>query len=274
MLEILYRDQYLIAIHKPSGLLVHRSVIDRHETRFAVQLLRDQIGQRVFPVHRLDKGTSGVLLFALDRSTNAAMTEAFTQGGVRKHYLAIVRGYPADSGLIDHALGRCEDPYLHGGTAATGPAHETTSEPLPEDLEPQSSSFPQQAARTAFATLARVEVPIAVDRYPNSRYAMVALQPLTGRRHQLRRHLKHIAHPIIGDSSYGKGTHNRFFKTHFNSQRMLLACRSLHFEHPYSRTQMTLHAPLAADFAHVIGALGWSEPEPAEIVRRLDQALA
>jgi tRNA pseudouridine65 synthase len=182
MLDILYRDDHLIAVHKPAGLLVHRSEIDRHETRFAIQLLRDQIGQKVWPVHRLDRGTSGVLLFALEREALIKASQAFEVNEVDKRYLAVVRGWPAESGVIDHALTRQLDDYERRPANGVGEA---------------------QTALTRFERLATVELPIAVDRYPSSRYALVRVQPETGRRHQIRRHLKHIAHPEIGDATHG-----------------------------------------------------------------------
>ena len=220
MLDILYRDDWLIAIHKPSGLLVHRSPIAAHEQRFAVQLLRDQIGQRVYPAHRLDRGTSGVLLFALEREVARTLAQRFESQAVDKRYLAIVRGHPPEHGLIDHALVRRLDPVeVRRGKGAGA------RDALPEDVEEgEGGQFTAaeleapltggaegavepaaQAARTRFRRLATVELPHAVDRYPTSRYALVELFPETGRRHQLRRHLKHIAHPIIGDATYGTG---------------------------------------------------------------------
>jgi tRNA pseudouridine65 synthase len=237
MLEILYRDEWLVAIHKPSGLLVHRSILDSREERFAVQLLRDQLGRQVHPAHRLDKGTSGVLLFALDRDTAARVGGAFARQQVTKTYLAIVRGHPPEAGRIDHALVRRFDP-LEGR----------------QDLE---DAAPQDAV-TRFRTLATAELPYRVDRYPTSRYALVELEPETGRRHQLRRHLKHISHPIIGDATFGKGRHNRLFATLFGSTRLLLACTRLQLEHPHGGAPLDLRAPPAADFAAVAAALGWS----------------
>ena len=236
MLDILYQDQYLIAIDKPAGLLVHRSDIDRHETRFAVQLLRDQIGRRVWPVHRLDKGTSGILLFALDPETLRRLGGQFERNEVGKTYLAVVRGWPDASGLIDHPLSRDHDAY--GKLLATREA---------------------QTARTGFRRLATIELPDAVDRYPRSRYALVALRPETGRHHQLRRHLKHIAHPIIGDATHGKGRHNRFFQREFSCHRLLLACTELGFRHPADDTPMTLRTPLNGEFADLIERFGWSD---------------
>jgi len=236
-LPILFRDEHLVAVHKPSGLLVHRTVLDRHETRFAVQILRDQIGQHVHPVHRLDRGTSGVLLFALDRDVCSRLAAQFETQQVEKTYLAIVRGHPAPEGLIDHPLTRQFDAYEFRPADAVGDA---------------------QDAVTRFRRLAATELPYAVDRYPTSRYALLELEPLTGRRHQIRRHLKHIAHPIIGDATYGKGRHNRLFQELFGSHRLLLACKKIRFTHPVSGEAIVVSAPLAPDFASVIDTLGWS----------------
>ena len=236
MLTILYRDEHLIAIDKPAGLLVHRSDIDRHQTRFAVQLLRDQIGARVHPVHRLDRGTSGVLLFAFEADATRAMGAQFEAGDVRKTYLAVVRGWPPDAGSIDYALSRDHDEQ---GAAR--------------------SSREAQAARSDYRVLARIELPQAVDRYPTARYALVALNPVTGRRHQLRRHMKHIAHPVIGDATHGKGVHNRFFANQFGCSRLLLACVELRFHHPVSGVETTIEAPLGDAFADICNRFGWSD---------------
>ena len=241
-LPILYRDEYLIAVHKPSGLLVHRTVLDRHETRFAVQILRDQIGQHVHPVHRLDRGTSGVLLFALDRDVGRVLSAQFETQQVDKTYLAIVRGYPEETGTIDHPLTRQYDDYEVRAAETVGEA---------------------QSAITHFRRLATVELPYCVDRYPTSRYALLELKPETGRRHQLRRHLKHLAHPIIGDATYGKGRHNRLFQELFGCHRLLLACLEMRLTHPVSGEPLKLSAPLADDFVSVLDALGWDTPKLA-----------
>ncbi|MCX7167110.1 MAG: pseudouridine synthase [Rhodocyclales bacterium] len=238
MLDILYRDEFLVAIHKPAGLLVHRSDIDRHETRFAVQLLRDQIGQRVHPLHRLDRGTSGVLLFAFDADSARGVGGQFQRDEVKKRYLAIVRGWPPESGVIDHALSRRFDDYGR----KLGP--ESRAEALP--------------AVTEYRRLATVELPDAVDRYPSSRYALVILMPKSGRQHQLRRHMKHIAHPIIGDATWGKGVHNRFFQQRFGCERLLLACTGLSLRHPADGRPLAINARLEPSFAGVVDALGWN----------------
>ncbi|MBI1397563.1 MAG: pseudouridylate synthase [Betaproteobacteria bacterium] len=234
-LEILDADDWIVAIHKPPGLLVHRSDLDRHETRFAVQLLRDQIGREVHPAHRLDKPTSGVLLFAFDRGVCRQLSLSFEAGTVSKQYLAIVRGHPPESFAIDHPLTRIVDEPGVTRTASGSP----------------------QAARTLGRTLATTELPHRVDRYATSRYALVELVPVTGRRHQLRRHLKHANHPIVGDSTYGKSRHNRLFETLFGSRRLLLACTCLSLPHPVTREQISIRAAPEPGFMHVIDALGW-----------------
>ncbi len=236
-LPVIYADDCLIAIHKPAGLLVHRTALDRHETRFALQMLRDQIGRPVYPVHRLDKGTSGVLLFALEREIGRVLNAQFERGEVAKTYHAVVRGYPPEVGEIDHPLARMADE--HAGIVASAAA---------------------QSALTRYSRLATVELPYRVDRYPTSRYALLELTPLTGRWHQLRRHMKHISHPIIGDATHGKGRHNRLFQELFGCQRLLLAATRMCLKHPVSGVPLCLQADLAADFAALVEQLGWSMP--------------
>ncbi len=236
-LPIVHRDDWLCAVHKPSGLLVHRTALDRHERRFAVQMLRDRLGCRVHPVHRLDRGTSGVLLFALDRDVARALGAQFEAGAVAKRYLAIVRGHPPAEGAIEHPLRRVRD---DGGFEVPG----------------ANEGEPQRAV-THYRCLAVAELPHAVDRYPTSRYALLELRPETGRRHQIRRHLKHVSHPVIGDATYGKGRHNRLFAHLFDSDRLLLACVELGLIHPVTGKQLVLAAPPAEDFVRVSAALGW-----------------
>lgn len=244
MLPILYRDEHLVAIDKPSGLLVHRTNLARHDERFAVQLLRDQIGQHVYPAHRLDRGTSGVLLFGLSSEIAQALGLAFTERRVDKRYLAVVRGHPPETGEIDHPLARIRDAYEDG-----------------------SDEGDAQEAVTRYRRLATCELPVPVDRYPTSRYALLELDPLTGRRHQIRRHLKHISHPIIGDATYGKGRHNRMFQERFGCGRLLLACVEMAFEHPVNGARVVLRAGIEGAFLRLVEGLGWSHalglsPEP------------
>ncbi|WP_245575028.1 pseudouridine synthase [Chitinilyticum litopenaei] len=244
ILPLLYQDEHLVAIHKPSGLLVHRTSLDAWETRFAVQILRNQLRRRVYPAHRLDKGTSGILLFGLTPEAGRALAMAFEAQQVDKTYHALVRGWPPASGLIDHALERkLDDAELYGGPVPTG----------------------AQPAQTRYRTQAKVELPWQIDRYPTSRYALVELDPLTGRRHQLRRHLKHISHPIIGDATYGKGVHNRRFTEEYGSERLLLACTAIAFPHPASGERIALACPLADEFAALLRRLPWQDGAAAAL---------
>lgn len=240
-LTILYRDEHIVVIDKPANLLVHRSEIDRHETRFAIQILRDQIGQRVWPAHRLDRGTSGVLLFGLSAEIASTLGKQFEAGTVDKRYWAVVRGHPEELGSIDHALTRQRDAY---------------------EFQGERSSQDAQPALTHYRRLAQIELPVCIDRYPSSRYALMELQPVTGRRHQLRRHLKHLAHPIIGDATYGKGKHNRYFGEHLGCNRMLLACIELCFDHPVDRKRLKINAPVTGPFADLLTRFGWNQDHP------------
>ncbi len=237
-LSILYHDDYVVAINKPSGLLVHRSNIDRHETRFALQLLRDQLGQHVYPVHRLDKPTSGLLLFALSPEVAKILSLAFSNQCIEKTYLATVRGWCEEQATIDHPLKEQFDKMAG---------------------KPKRELVPAKEAVTQFKRLATVELPCSVDRYPSSRYSLVEVHPISGRKHQIRRHFKHISHPIIGDAKYGKSLHNRFFQSEFHCHRLMLACTRMTFQHPVSGAEMTLQAPLQDNYSSVISQLGWGE---------------
>ena len=224
-LEILYQDQWLVAVNKPAGMLVHRSFLDKHETEFVMLRLRDQIGQHVFPLHRLDRPTSGVLLFGLSSEIARLMGEQ--QHLWQKTYLAVVRGHLKEALLLDYALKEQHDAI--GDKFAR-------------------SDKAAQSAQTAMWPLQHVELPFAVGRYATARYSLLALQPLTGRKHQLRRHCEHLFHPIIGDTTHGDGKHNQLFRQQFNCARLLLHAARLSFNHPLSGERLHLSAPWR-DFA-------------------------
>ncbi|MEP0177314.1 MAG: tRNA pseudouridine(65) synthase TruC [Paraglaciecola sp.] len=243
-LDIIYQDEFLVAINKPSGLLVHRSLIDKHETQFAMQLLRDQIGQHVFPVHRLDRPTSGVLVFALSSEVARKLGEQFFQQKVAKTYLAIVRGHVADEGEIDYALKEKLDK-------------------IADKMSKQDK--PAQAAVTFFSKLHAFELSFAVGRYPTARYSLVKLTPKTGRKHQLRRHLAHINHPILGDTTHGDGKHNRFVREQYGLQQLALTCKSMHFQHPVSLESLSLHCPLSKGFSNLLEAWKVSQDQLTEL---------
>ncbi len=232
-LEILYRDEYIVAINKPSGLLVHRSWIDKDETRFAIQMLRDQIGQYVYPVHRLDKPTSGVLLFALNKEVARGLSEQMQAGEFKKEYIAVVRGYTPESERIDYPLKEVLD--------------KMTDARARKDKEAQE-------AITLYERLDQVELPFSVGRYPSTRYSLVKLNPQTGRKHQLRRHMKHILHPIVGDTKYGRGEHNRFFREQFGCHRLLLHASRLCVNHPVTKEALEIKAGVDEVFKKTLQA--------------------
>ena len=235
-LEILYQDEHLVAINKPSGLLVHRSPIDKRETRFALQEVRDQIGQYVYPIHRLDKPTSGVLLFALSKEVAQLMSDAFRANEVKKEYLAIVRGYTDERAKIDYALKQMLDTKKEKSLGITKE---------------------EQEAQTSYERLRTVELPFPVSRYPVARYSLVRLFPHTGRKHQLRRHMKHIFHPIVGDTKHGRGEHNKLFREKFDVHRLLLHAHKIHFEHPVSKEIIEIHAPFDSVFIKLFKTFSW-----------------
>lgn len=235
-LALIFRDESIAVFNKPAGLLLHRSFIDRHEKRFALQMARDLLGQRVYPVHRLDRPTSGVLLFALSPENASILTASFARGAVTKRYLAVVRGITPAEGTIDHPLLEEQDRH---------------------DPYRQEGKEPQEAV-TFYRRLAETELPFPVGRYQTSRYSLAEVIPHTGRRHQIRRHFKHIFHPLVGDVNYGEGRHNRFFRQEFDSQRLLLHASSLTINHPVDESTLTFHAPLDSTFKCLLERLGWS----------------
>ncbi|MGA7828662.1 MAG: tRNA pseudouridine(65) synthase TruC [Geobacteraceae bacterium] len=242
-LEILYHDEHFVAVNKTAGLLVHRSDLDRHETEFALQIVRDQIGRHIYPVHRLDRPTSGVLLFALSPEAARRAGEAFDADAVRKTYLAVVRGITEEAAVIDYPL-----------------------QELPERYETKSKARRVDAreALTSYQRLAMVELPLPLGKFPTVRYSLLEVKPRSGRRHQIRRHLKHVFHPIIGDTTYGEGRHNRLFRNELGCCRMLLHAVEISFFHPWSRETVTVRAALDEEFAAVVERLGWQDRIPPE----------
>lgn len=222
-LQILYQDEHLIAINKPHGLLVHRSPIAADASEFAVQLLREQTGQKVYPVHRLDRKTGGVLLFALNDEANSQLQQAFMNKEVSKKYLAIVRGFTPEKGTIDYPL--------------------TTDDGRTQD------------AVTHYSTLQQFEIPVPIGKFETSRYSLVEVIPETGRMHQIRKHFAHIFHPIIGDRPYGCNKQNKLFLEKWQMNTMLLHASELEFKKPFSDEIIIVKAEVQEEFKRVLNFL-------------------
>lgn len=250
-LEILYSDEHYIAINKPPGLLVHASIIDRHETENALEVLQQQVGKPLYMIHRLDKPTSGVLLFGLSSEAARRGVDLFTRSDLRKTYLAVVRGYTEAAQVIDSPLKQVQDKMMAG-------------------REKQNKA--PQAALTSIRRLATVELPVAVGRYATARYSLVEAFPQTGRMHQVRRHLKHIRHPVIGDTRYGDPLHNRYFREHWDAQRLLLAAAELEWIHPFTKERLRISAPLDDVYQSVLADLEWISVIPETWLQSSNQS--
>lgn len=229
MLDILFQDEHLVAINKPHDLLVHRTGIASDAKEFAIQLLRDQLGLKVNPVHRIDRKTGGVLLFALNKQVEISMQQQFMNNHVQKQYLAIVRGYTQDKEEIDYPLRK------ENGTL--------------------------QDAFTAYCTLKRTEIDVPFGGHATSRYSLVEVTPATGRMHQIRKHLSHIFHPIIGDRTHGCNKQNKLFKEQWEMTTMLLHASRLSFTHPVTLEPAVIEAPLQHKFLRVMKLMNWLEPD-------------
>ena len=220
-LEILHHDDDLVAINKPHNLLVHKSRISAQDTVFALQLLRDQIGKYLYPIHRLDRKTSGVLIFGLSKEAAAGVHNQIQSGEITKTYLAICRGHlPEAEMTIDYPLtndrGKTQDAITH------------------------------------LKTLKESELDIPYGKYQTSRYSLVEATPKTGRYHQIRKHLKHIFHPIIGDRPHGCSKQNRLFLERWEMGTMLLHAAELKCKHPSTGESMVIQADLSEEYKRML----------------------
>jgi tRNA pseudouridine65 synthase len=231
VLEILFEDEHYVAINKPNGLLVHRTRLAEEKNVFALQLLRDQLGLKLYPLHRLDRGTSGVLLFAKTPEAAAPVVKAFEDRQPEKKYLAIVRGYAPGTGTIDWPIRPDRDNNLKAPVDAV----------------------------THFERLATVELPIPVGPYQTARYSLVSVTPETGRMHQIRKHLGHIRHYIIGDKKHGDWRHNLMFLEKLNSGSLLLHAVSLKFMHPFTNQEIFIKAALPPNLRRLCEEFSWLE---------------
>lgn len=246
LLPILYQDEQLIAVHKPAGLLVHPNWATPRHTPHLMGLLAEQLSIPLFTLHRLDRATSGVILLAKDKHTTLQMNAQFAAQQVHKTYQCVARGFVPEQGMIDHPLKPIFDKKI--------------------DHPDSDRDKPPKPAQTAYRRLAQLELPIPVGRYPSARYSWLEVKPATGRKHQIRRHLKHIFHPLIGDTRYGEGRHNRLFREQFNCHRLLLMATELGFTHPLTGQQVVIRAPLGDDVQALFTQLDWCSDSGAHAV--------
>ena len=227
-LTLLHLDAQLLVVDKPAGLLAHASRMAADVDVDLLEQLRAQVGGDVHLVHRLDRATSGLVLAARDRDTASELGKQFMARSVDKTYLAVCRGWPAETGVIDYPL---------------------------SDVRPNS---PKKEAITRWRRLATVEVPIALGRYAQQRYALLEIELETGRYRQIRKHFHHISHHLIGDTSHGRTEHNRLFVAEYGVSRLLLHAHRLAFTHPHSGERLQFCAPLDEPFQRIVDAFGWT----------------
>ncbi|MGL5318580.1 MAG: pseudouridine synthase [Bacteroidales bacterium] len=212
MIEILYEDSQIVAVNKPTGLLVHRTRIAEEENDFLLQKLRDQLQRKLYPIHRLDRPTSGIVLFAFSSEDASLFSQMIQTNAVEKEYLALVRGWFPDNVDLDHPV--------------------------------KNEKGNSKEAHTIFKNVKHYEIEIPSGRYTTTRFSLIECFPKSGRWHQLRQHLAHLRHYIINDRVHGDGKCNRFFSDHFGHREMFLHAVRLTFEHPVTKQQIIIHAPL------------------------------
>ena len=256
-LDILYQDDDLIAVHKPAGLLVHPSWITPRKTPNLVYSLKCYFrGKPVYTVHRLDRATSGVIVFAKNKETAQRMNHLFADHQVQKTYLCVTRGFTPEEGVIDYPLKPIFDKKV--------------DHPLSDRDKPAKDAI------SDYRRVGTVELPIPVGKYPCARYSLVEVKPKTGRKHQIRRHMKHIFHPLVGDTKYGEGRHNRLFRENFHIHRMFLMATELAFPHPTTGEPMLIKAPVTEEVACLFDQFGWQGLYPTSESREKEtmEALA
>ncbi|MBM6550015.1 RluA family pseudouridine synthase [Marinomonas ostreistagni] len=234
-LDILYQDEDLVAVNKPSGLLVHRTDLAKHEQDAVVQRLNEQLGQWVYPVHRLDRATSGVLVMALNEQSARALAEQFMQRTTEKRYLAIVRGHTPSDGVIDYPLAKLNEEKGRSRFKIEGT---------------------EKDAISRYKTLEHFTLALPVSRYDSMRLSLVQVQPEQGRTHQIRRHFKHIFHPLLGDTRYGCRHHNKAMREYWSPElRLMLHAERLAFDHPRTDQRIELTAQLPIDMDNLLQQL-------------------
>jgi tRNA pseudouridine65 synthase len=231
-LEIMYQDEYCICVNKPNNVVVHHSFLSRNiaEEQSLLQLLETQLGKKYYPVHRLDRKTSGSILLTTKTEYVSKFQELFTLQQIQKTYYAVVRGHAPDSKIID--------------TPVKGKDGKSYKEAL-----------------THLKTLETITLDIPVKPYDSSRYSLVALEPKTGRMHQLRAHTLKVSHPIIGDAKYGDKNHDLMFETNFGWKNLFLHAGGLTFKHPFTQEALNLKSEFPEDWNSLFKEFQWKNPK-------------
>lgn len=230
-LQIVFEDDYLICVHKPNNMLVHHA---RHSRNVSdevslLQLIEEEKGLKVYPIHRLDRKTSGIILLAKETQFISKFQDLFTADEIQKTYYGVVRGFSPDTKVIDSPV-KGRDANVH------------------------------KEALTHLKTLEQVLLDIPVKPYDSSRYSLVELSPKTGRMHQLRVHSNKISHPLIGDTKYGDKNHDMMFDEKFGWKNMFLHAGKLEFKHPFTSEELTLKAPFPKDWITLFAEFKWKNP--------------
>ena len=230
-LEIIFEDEYLLCVHKPNNVLVHHAFHSRNvaEEDSLLQLIKNELGIKVYPIHRLDRKTSGIILLAKETHFVSKFQELFTNNEINKTYFGIVRGFSPETKTIDSPV-KGRDANVH------------------------------KEALTHLKTLEKVTLNIPVKPYDSSRYSLVELSPKTGRMHQLRVHSNKISHPLIGDPKYGDKNHNLMFEENFGCTNMFLHAGKLDFKHPFTTEELTLKATFPKDWITLFDEFSWGNP--------------
>ena len=226
MIQILFQDDYILAVHKPNNMLVHHSAMANNqlEEKSLVQLLNHELGAKYYPIHRLDRKTSGIILFAKQKEFVKSFQELFITNQIQKTYYGLVRGFIAEKGKIDSPV-KGRDANIH------------------------------KEALTYYKRVETFEIPIPIGPYKMSRYSLIKLQPKTGRLHQLRIHMNKISHPLIGDPKYGDRFHNRMFENIFKNEALFLHAKTLIFTHPFTKESHSLETDFPENWKSVIQKL-------------------
>ena len=228
-MEILFEDEYIVVINKPNNFIIHESHYSRNIREITlIQFLTNQLGYSVYPAHRLDRKTSGVIIFLKDKQYVQQFQELFTNKEITKTYFAIVRGFSPATGIIDTPV-KNDDTGIY------------------------------KEALTHYQSITNIELNIPVTPYAKSRYSLIQLNPQTGRMHQLRKHMSKINHPIVGDYKYGDRFHNRMFETEFDCIYMFLHAYRLEFTHPISLQKMDIKAAYPSDWQKVFHKFNWKK---------------